>query len=285
MKKTRVNKTENKQSFKLLINATLVYILAYLLIYVMHQVATVFVAWDFWIDSKVLYYTISFLSPRSSPLWSFDATVSVFLAGPIISLLLGMIFLTTVNWLTKYKPHLLNLFFIWCFLHGFNFFFGGFIDGILTNTGSSYVAKIMELSEVIIIDLIIIAVYLMFLIGGYSSKIFILYSRGLKATTAQEHFRLFTIHFVLPWLIGSTVLILYKAPQFPLNELLIHLTMIIFLGPALYYHQQLKKSNVPVQPIRQHHRIRWELIALVIATLAVIRFGLDEALVINNPVI
>jgi len=256
------------------------YILAFIVVYSVYQLVTIMIASSFRIPVVWYYYQLQFPLYTYSPLYTRTAMVFIFAIGPIISLMLGFVFLklffTKNSFLKRFQ-----LFYLWGFICGINMFFGAYIAGFLTRTEFIYTSEWIFLSNVfdteeIIFTLISGAVLLV--IGRTVTPLF-LQSSG-SVTLVKPEFRIYFIfsRVVLPWLTGAVILFLITLPTYYIPLILKTITPGLLLLPSLFLYNSPKYENIHKSGVIQHNYFRWSVVIAAVALLFFYRILLSWGL-------
>ena len=74
------------------VNSSILYVLAYLLVYLTYQLSVILMASRFGIDSVLYYFEVMFPIGNQSALWTDFSIISITLAGPLVCALLGILY-------------------------------------------------------------------------------------------------------------------------------------------------------------------------------------------------
>jgi len=135
-----------------------------------YQITVLIVASNWNLDSVLFYFDLAFND--YSPLWKRFNIIIVTFSGPLISLLIGILFLKVFANRPKVKGFL-KLFFIWVALHALNLFFGAFSSGVSFDEGFGYVAAWIYLNIFWQIFISLIFLFILGLIGYYTASKFL----------------------------------------------------------------------------------------------------------------
>ncbi|MDA3944247.1 MAG: hypothetical protein PF694_12000 [Bacteroidetes bacterium] len=228
---------EKSQSSKIVFSAFLQslssFMLAYLTIYLFSGIGILYIAYDMDIPASLQLNKITFGIPFDSPLWTKDAIVSVFMAQPVSSFIMGTISILLLL-LIKPKQFWLQLFFIWFFLHGFNFTFGVLSEDILLQRGLFRVATVMDIRQVMLILTIGISLFFLIKAGSLAGKL--LYSKVFQLYAENRHTRElnFLLVIFLPYLLGSLLILLITLGKNDLKDYLLKIAMFVSLTPIIF---------------------------------------------------
>ncbi len=256
------------------------YIIAFLLLYIIYQVITIAVASSFHIPVVWYYYQLKFPLDNFSPLYTRHALVTIFAAGPLISLMLAFVFLKL--FFTK-KPVLrkFQLFYLWGFICGCNMFFGSYISGFFTRTEFIYTSEWLFMSNVFDVEEIVFtvtAILVLLVIGRIVTPLFLVSSGSVTIIKPEYRLYFIIVQVLLPWLAGAIILFLITLPTYYIPLIIKTLTPVLVLIPTFFLYNATKYNNIHKSGVVQHNYFRWSIIILVLALLffyrIVLNFGL-----------
>jgi hypothetical protein len=226
------------------------------------------------------YYQLKFPLYTYSPLYTRAALVTIFAIGPIASLMVGFVFLKMF-----FTKHVIlkrfQLFFLWGFISGCNFFFGSYISGFFTRTEFIYTSEWLFMSNVFDIEEIIFTVIsfvVMLIIGRIITPLFLLSSGSV--TMIKPEFRLYFIlsQVILPWLTGVVILFLITLPTYYIPLIIKTITPGLVLLPTLYLYDSLQYENIHKSGVISHNYFKWSIVIAAIALLFFYRIILSWGL-------
>jgi hypothetical protein len=224
---------DSKNIFSAFLQSLSSFLLAYLFVYLFSGLAVLYIAYDLDIPASLQLNKFSFETPFDSPLWTKDAIVSVFMAQPVSSFIMGTI---SILLLLLIKPKLfwVQQFFIWFFLHGFNFTFGVLSEDIVLQRGMFRVATVMDIRQMMLIFTIGISIFFLIKAGSLTGKL--LYSKVFQFFPDSQHTRMwnFLLVIFLPYLIGSLLILLLSSGNNDLKDYLLKIAMFISLTPVIF---------------------------------------------------
>jgi hypothetical protein len=260
----RISRNEKDKIFRLIgVNATMMYVLAFLFVYFIYQFFTAFIAGQYYLRVVLYYYEIKFLTPDNSKFWYSDSALAVFSTGSIISILFAFTFIMLFKKFSN-KDSLLKVFLLWCVLHFVNRIIGSFaIGSIFMLYGSNLIADWLYLGMEIKILLIVIAIVLLLIIGFFSVNPILNSANSFSLINKKNRGQFIKNQIFLPWFYGSLILFIFYLPQFPLHELLINLSMLIMLIPVYFHFDKVMIPNIEEEdyPV---NKIPWLLIVIFI---------------------
>jgi hypothetical protein len=266
-------KLQEKSYYKYTINSLALYVTAYLIVYINYQLIVMIVASRWHLDSVLFYYDLAFND--FSPLWTRFNIIVVTFSGPLISLLIGILFLKVISNRPKVKGFM-KLFVMWIALHGFNLFFGAFASGVSTDQGFGYVANWLYLNVFWQIFLSLVFLFILGLIGFYSTGKFLETANSAYRIKKENRNRFLLYQVVLPWLIGGFIIYLVKVPNNMPYDVGNLLTMSLAVIPVIFNRRA--KPMVNFKDERKPTHIHWAYIITFILLLASFRIWLETGL-------
>ena len=252
------------------INSVALYIIAYLLVYMVYQLTVLIVASRWGLDSVLYYYDLAFND--YSPLWSRYNIIVVTFSGPFISLVIGFIFYKWIADRPKVKSFL-KLFVLWIGFHGFNLFLGAFVSGVSFDEGFGYVANWLYLNVFWKFLLSLVFLSILAMTGYFSARKFLETSNSMLRVRKKYRTRFLFHQVVLPWFIGSAIILLVKIPNNMPYEAGTLVTMMFAVVPVLFNLKAEPRPNM----IGTHKptKVMWSYIIMVLVILLLYRVGLD----------
>jgi hypothetical protein len=240
-----------------------------MLIYVFYQLITIAVASSFNIPVIWYYYQLKFPLYTYSPLYTRPALVTIFAAGPALSMMLALVFLrlyfTEKAVLKRFQP-----LFLWGFVCGTNMFFGAYIAGFFTRTEFIYTSEWIFLSNMFDIEEIIfssISFVMLIVIGRIVTPLFLMSSGSVTLIKPENRFFFILFQVVLPWLAGVVILFVITLPNYYFPLILKTLTPGLVVIPTLYMYNSINFENIHKSGIIQRNYFRWGIVIAVVAIL------------------
>jgi len=266
-------KQQQKNYFYYTINSTALFIIAYLLVYMLYQFAVMITASNWKLDSVLLYYDLAFND--YSPLWSRPNIIMVTLSGPLVCLITGFLFYRFFSTRKKIKGFV-RLFFLWIALIGINFFFGAWATGISFDQGFGYVPAWLYLNVFWQILIALIFLFLLGIIGYYSVPKFLDTSKSAYRVKPENKNKFLFYQVLLPYLIGSFIIILVRIPNIMPYDTGNMVTMLFGLVPMAF--NRYARPTITFEKEKKATDIRWWYIAIFIALILAYRIGLNNGL-------
>lgn len=252
----------------IVVNSTIMYLLAFVAIYILYQMTVIFTANNFGISGVLYYYQVFWPIGNSSPLWfPFYKIILITGSGPFISLIIGLVFFRL---LVPYaKDPILKLFYLWVALHALNMFFGGFVSGVTTSDGFGYVALWLRMNIVFRIFFSLIFLFGLASFGYYSTRYF-LETALSPSFLSQEKRKLFLFyHVLLPSIVGAVIVILVRIPNNPPYQIIVLATILAATITAVF-NRRAKPDRIKSFP--KHHGRKLQVVYLLIMLLLMVGF-------------
>ncbi len=263
------------------ISSLVVFLAAGISAWLFYQISVMLAASFFSIDSVLYYYEVMFPIGNAASQWTPMNIIVITLAGPLASLIGGLF---TYFYLIRKKVvrGFNRLFFLWLAFHLFNQFFGGFVAGVITDQGFGYVANWMYMGIILKILFALIALSIL-AYAGYYVVPWLLATAGNPGRIKRENRLLFvTSQAVLPWIVGSFILLVLRTPdrtpQHP--NIMVYDSIIAgalgIMTLAMYFNRHAKPASVSHR--KTNYRVGFIWTIATIMTLALIRILLAYGL-------
>lgn len=213
------------------LNSLLLFLIAYLIIYVLNLFVTGFTAILFDIPVKIYYYDVDYLIRGID--WTPDSVSGVFSSGPIAMFVLSLFFLIVYK-SVETETGILRLLLLWMIFHAMTRFFGEILVGAILGKGFGFVILYMFVMDTGKVILTILGFVAMFTAGLIMAR-WSLYTANIYFNDLLKTYRfkfIFT-QFILPFILGNIVILLIKIPQFSYFDVALNASMIFFLIPIL----------------------------------------------------
>lgn len=271
-----IKKTHQKGYFIYAINSVALYVIAYLLVYLIYQLTVLIVSSRWKLDSVLFYYDLAFND--YSPLWSRFNIIMVTLSGPLICLLIGILFLKIFANKPKVKGFM-KLFILWIAMHGFNLFFGAFASGVSFDAGFGYVPAWLYFNVFWQIFVSLLFLFILGLIGYNSVPKFLDTSNSAYRVRKQNRVKFLFYQVIIPWLIGGLIIFFVKIPNNMPYDTGNLITMVFCVIPVLFNTRA--KPNIKLKGEKKPTRINWIYIAVFVILLSTYRISLNSGLYIK----
>ena len=249
----------------ILLNSTFIFLLAYLFVFLIKEISIVIAARSFNINAVMMYYDVDFLI-RSRD-WTTDAVQVVFSTGPIIAFMLTVITIITFSILSN-EIWTLRLLIMWIFLHALTQSLGEIIFGALLNQGVGWVLAYLFINDTTKMLIVIGTVIAMATYGLFLSRYMLLtgniYFNFIKRINRNPFFM---SQILLPYLIGTGIIILVKQPIVNSYELIVESSMLIIILPALLHARFSDDLFFDEEPRKISIKWVWILISILLVVL------------------
>ncbi|QNH60526.1 hypothetical protein [Hymenobacter sediminicola] len=212
------------------VNATALYLLAYLAVQSAFQLATVATAAQLGIRGTWQLGRLQFRMADSE--WWQAAVLAVYGIGPVVSLGLGIGALWLFWKWARRRRGLLKLFLFWMILHACNLSLGALAADTLTQSGTWFVPSwLFKAGNALNVIVALLAAMLQMVVGYLAAILFLQSHDSITMMQYHNRRRLLVSAVLLPWLVGSAVLLLLHWPTQSLTEQLRYVAMLLLLGP------------------------------------------------------
>ncbi len=276
------NKDKRNNFFVITLNSFTYFILSYLVIYIISQVITAWVATSFDYKTIVYYYKIYYNIESSD--WTADSVKILFSIMPLTGLLFGTIFLIIY---ATFRDEIgkLKLFFLWGFVHGMVMFFGALLMGTLLNKDFGWVIAYMYYRDTGKMVFSIISIFALISIGAIVSRSFLISGNSYFNEINKSNKKYFLYSQVIfPGIIGTIVLVLLKIPNtyyyVTSDEVFFEImklsTFIILLVPLITTFRSYHDTLFDEEP--RQINLKWKLMIITYLLIIAFRFGFVEGI-------
>lgn len=266
-------KQQQKNYFYYSINSTAIFIIAYLLVYLIYQITVLIVASKWKLDSVLLYYDLAFND--YSPLWSRQNIIITTISGPVISLIIGILFFRFLSGRPKVKGFL-KLFFLWIAMHGFNLFLGAFGSGVSFDQGFGYVPAWLYWNVFWQIFMSLVFLFILGYIGYYAAPKFLDTSKSAYRVRPENRLRFLLFQVALPMVIGTIIILLIKIPNNMPYETGTLVTMVFGIVPV--FLNRNAKPSITFEREKKATHVKWIYIVIFVVFMIIYRVGLNNGL-------
>jgi len=242
------------------IYSLLMFVVTYYLLQLNSQLLTIFISNEFYLDITWFPTYLTFEPSLTAPYVPSDTKMTVAMAGPILSLVIGMVLLFLYLFEDAKLPWLSFLFF-WGFIHGFNNFFGVISMNAFAEANMLNVSNILNIGVFPELIFAASALYVLVLIGQNSGEVILIKNGNSIETSRRGRFWFMSAGVFLPMVLGSGLILLLNL----MNKSLFFLPFIsiIALGVPAFLKFLEKVPEFP-QKNRYRHKIHWGIVLLSI---------------------
>lgn len=270
------------------VNSTALFVIAYFIVWFTYQFGVMIQASFSDIDSVLYYYEVMFPVGNYSHLWSQFNIILITAAGPMLSVIMGLLY--RYVFMNRLKPGTqMRQLLVWLYLVSMAFFFGAFVAGIITNQGFGYVAGWLYMNIVFRIG---ISLIFLFILGFQGWKTL----RHLPEVSGSDSFkrnrRMYVLsRLTIPWLVGSIFILVLKHTSFVPQHPNIYEYDAIIIGSMLFpvVAAIFNKRERPMYFRNPRHSTstRTVVIAVMFAVLItfLVRFGLSQGLYLKLKIL
>ena len=255
------------------LNATACYVLSFLAVSWVYQGAQVMMARRVGVPSKWGLNGVRFALGDGG--WRRDMVLGIYAAGPVLVLGLGTVAFALFWIWMRWERGLLKLLLLWLVLHSLNTVLGGLLADTVTQSGSWYVPNWLLSAGTwpsTVMGLVFGMVQL--LLGFLLAVPFLQSQDSLTVLQLERRPQLVLYTIAGPWLVGSLLLALGKAPLLSVNEVLHYISLGLLLVPLSLGCLQEYYSEGEVQP--NPSRVAWGLVLLAVGALVAWRLLLSH---------
>ncbi len=260
------------------INSTAVFVISYLFVYLVYQFSTAWMASDYDIQLILFHNTLKCITSDYSSLWTSDSAVVVFGIGPLISIILGVIFIFLFHELIDTKGFI-KLFLLWAATHFFVRTFSSFTIGtIFFLYGSNLVADWLLIGWAGKMILSIISILVLIACGIYSTNAFVQSSDALYLIKQKTRGYFILFQVIIPWFTGSILILLLQLPGTALHEILLLISFLFIIIPVFSrFHLYVlygQENEIPFEKLS----VNWFSVILMLLIMAAYRILLNNGI-------
>ncbi|MFC6223136.1 hypothetical protein ACFP2F_07775 [Hymenobacter artigasi] len=269
-------KTDPRKFYIVAANGTALYVLAYYLVWGLHQAVKVAVSHHFQLrgiwDPSDVRYTLA------DNEWWRTAIVGVYGSGPVVCLVLGLVAFRWYWQGARARRGQFKLLLLWVAFHACNAVFGALLADTFTQSGFWYVPDwLLRLGNVMNVLLALLA-GLVQLGLGYFGAIAFLQAHDSHTVMRFANRRLMVVStLIVPWVAGGIFIALAKVPYLTVQETLHLALMGLLVTPLALGCLNEVFSETVKRP--QATRVGWGLVAAAIVVALVWRLALSPPLV------
>ena len=276
------NKDKRNNFFVITLNSLVYFILSYLVIYVISQIITAWIATSF--DYKTIMYYYKIYYDIESSDWTADSVKILFSIMPLTGLLLGTIFLI-IYATFRNEPGKLKLFFLWGFVHGMVMFFGALLMGTLLNKDFGWVIAYLYYRDTGKMIFSIISIFALVSIGAVIARSFLISGNSYFNFIDKTNKKYFMYsQIIFPAIFGTILLVLLKIPNtyyyVTTDEVFFEImklcTLIILIIPLVMTFRTYNEVLFDEEPRRVN--LKWKLMIITYLLVIAFRFGLAEGI-------
>lgn len=228
------------------------YILAYLSVFYLNHFTKMVMASMFGIpvsfDWDQIYYHIHNFQ------WTHDMVTTIFLAGPFLVFIFGIIAYGAF-WSLREEVTRLKVFFLWFALIAFNFFFGNLLIGNIFTRGVGFVFEWAYFSDTAKVVVAMIGFFGLIMTAVVMRRPILISANSYFSQVKEQNFPFFfTAQIIVPFFLGSFFSVLYFYPRILFMERYMWMSLAVVLLIAFLGISQeetvLFDTDEPPPPVR-----------------------------------
>lgn len=242
-------------------NSTAIFVLTYYLVWGLQQAAEVGISLFYglrgtWNPSQIAY-------TMADNEWWPNAIILTHGIGPLVSLLLG--FVAFAWYWRRERAHrgLFKLLLLWVAFHCCNAVFGALLTDTFIQSGFWYVPDWLFRAGTVVNTLLAVVFGLLQVAIGYYGALAFLQAHDSRTVMQYSNRRLMVVAtLVIPWIVGSSAVVLLKIPYLRLQEVLHLVAMGLLVVPMAVACLNELFSNTVRRP--QPTYVAWGLVGLAL---------------------
>ncbi|GAA4022989.1 hypothetical protein GCM10022409_03520 [Hymenobacter glaciei] len=254
------------------LNGTGLYVLAYYLVWALHESVKVLASRHFhlrglWNPSRVVY-------TLSDNEWWRTAVVTVYGIGPLACLVLGLVVFRWYWRSERASRGQRKLLLLWIAFHACNAVFGALLADTFTHSGSWYVFDwLFRMGNVVNVVMALLAGLVQLSLGYFGAIAFLQAHDSKTVMRYSNRQKMVVSTLAAPWLAGSLFIMLLKMPYLTIQEALHLAMMALLLIPMGLACMNEVFSDTVKRP--QATRMAWGIIGLAVVLAVVWRLALS----------
>ncbi len=259
--------------FRITINSTTLYVTAFLVTTILHEsFHTIFgVLFD---SHPILHH--NYVEHLDGEALTTTQNIAIALAGPLMSLMQGIIAATVFFKMKKYG--LLQMFIAWVSILGFNNFLGYLLTGPLFKVGDiGRVYYMLDTSLYLQIILALLAAVILVKITLMMSKPFLGFATRHEWILNGHSRRKFLFHIIiLPWIFGSLIMTVFYLPVIAIISIIYPvMSGFVFIGP---WQNGERITNVDLSVSTANEKISLKYVSILIVLALIFKFVLQPGI-------
>ena len=264
--------SEKNKFFISALNGTGLYVLAYYLVWGVHEVVKVQASHFFhlrgsWNPSRVVY-------TLSDGEWWRTAVVTVYGAGPLACLVLGLLAFRWYWGSERARRGQRKLLLLWVAFHACNAVFGALLADTFTQSGFWYTVDwLLRIGNAVNVLLALLAGLMQLALGYFGAVAFLQAHDSKTVMRYPNRQKMVLSTLVAPWVAGSLFIMLLKQPYLTIQEVLHLALMGLLITPMALGCLNEVFSDTVKRP--QATRVAWGLVALAVVVALAWRLALS----------
>ncbi|MBF9140594.1 hypothetical protein [Hymenobacter properus] len=263
----------DRQKFRMAaLNSTAIYVLAYYLVWGVHQVAKFALSKRLhlrgnWEPSRINYI-------MADGEWTQHRIIAVYGIGPLLCLVFGFVAFLWYWKRERARPGIFKLLLLWIAFHACNAILGALLADSLRQEGFWYVPDwIMRLGSIANTAVALLAGAIQLIVGRLATVPFLQAHDSHTLMQFRNRRRMVFSTIMAPWLLGGLFIAVFKLPYFSMYEFL-HLLIMGLLLFSLILGCISDPFDLTVQGAQPTH-VAWGFVVLAVITALVWRLELS----------
>ena len=221
-------------------------IFAFTLLRLLSELTLLYFSYDLNIQAILHLKGIDFLTKTTSPDWTRDSVITIYLSKPIMNLMLALSGMVVYS-LIRRKSQSFTYFLIWLIIFALNNAFGTFAENGLFKTGTYEVTQLMHFGGVMMMVVVMISFYFLYLSGVGIGKLILLNLPEEFIKNNRINFFYFLMAYLIPWLLTFLIIFSRSDP----GSRIVYLFSIIILAPVMWSHSPVTEGvhQEPLPPL------------------------------------
>ena len=270
----RENKGQIREFAVISIHSTLLFVAAYLLIFLIILFTSSISGIFFDYRSIVYYYEVLWMVKPEQ--WFGDSVKMIYASGPILAGILALFFAIIFSYI-RTERGLGKLFLLWLFIHGFNAFFGSLLIGSLFGRGFGYAIIWSFISDTEKVIYSIVSITALILLGVFTARSFLISANSYYQNLEKHQQKRFIwAQAVIPFLAGNAIIALLMLPELLLYDITVSLVLVLTIIPVAIGHRFAHSLYFEEEIIRIKFNLRIIAIPLIFIILyrVILGFGI-----------
>ncbi len=260
--------------FQLFVVSSFAAVFAFTLVWFLTNWSALYFAYDFNIPGHFNLSGLFFDADKTSPLWTFDATVTILLSRPVAALLIAVLSLGAFVFI---KRKLISFFFFlfWMNVLSFNIALGGLVDDAIVGSGTYDVLMLLKLNLTVVVFSSLVIIYFLYRVGIINFYVIAASFPERYFVNPQGRFIFLMMAVVLPWLLLFTFPSFDNSTGYTLLGLLKNMSVMVILLPA-FFLKPAKGQMAHLEIIQMPQKFDWlSLVLFATGTFLLYYFMVD----------
>lgn len=235
----------------ILIISVLTCTFAFLLLRLLSELTILYFSYDLNIRAILHLRDVQFLTKTTSPDWTRDSIITIYLSKPIMNFLVALADMALYA-LIKRKSQSFSFFLIWMIIFALNNTFGTFAENVIFRTGTYEVTALMDFGGTVMIVVVMLSFYFLYVSGIGMGKLIMLSLPKEFMKNRRIIFSYFLLAYLIPWVV--TFLVVFTKSDD--SSRIIYLFSIIILA-AVLWTRDLGAEKIHLEPLPPLMWIDW----------------------------